>query len=42
VLEQWDNAEKSYTRLIAKYTDKKGNAITPYSENVVQAVQFAK
>ncbi|MGQ9610350.1 MAG: tetratricopeptide repeat protein [bacterium] len=42
ILEQWENAEKAYTKLIAKYTDKKGNPITPFSENVVQAVQFAR
>jgi len=41
-LEQWDEAEGSYGGLIKKYTDENGNEITAFSENVVQAIGFAK
>ena len=41
-LEQYDDAGKSYGDLIAKYTDKNGNPISPFSQNVVQAVAFAR
>jgi len=41
-LEQWEEAEKAYGDLIQKYTDADGNPVSPFSENVVQAVQFAK
>jgi len=41
-LEQWEDAEKAYGSLIKKYTDESGNAIVPFSQNVVQAVQFAR
>jgi tetratricopeptide (TPR) repeat protein len=40
-LERWEDAEKAYGELIARYTDQNGNAISPSSQNVVQAVQFA-
>lgn len=41
-LEQWEKAEKAYEALIQKYTDEKGKPMSPYSENVRQALQFAK
>jgi len=41
-LEDWKQAEDAYGTLIKKYTDANGNAITPFSESVVQAIQFAK
>jgi len=41
-LEYWEGAEKAYEELIAKYTDQNANAISPSSQNVVQAVQFAR
>jgi tetratricopeptide (TPR) repeat protein len=41
-LEQWEDAEGAYGNLIQKYTDADGNPIAPFSDNVVQAVQFAK
>jgi tetratricopeptide (TPR) repeat protein len=41
-LEQWEDAEKAYGDLIQKYTDENGNPIAPFSENVVQAVSFAR
>ena len=41
-LEKWEEAETSYGELIQKYTDENGNAISPFSENVVQAVRFAR
>ena len=40
-LDQYDDAEKAYGALIAKYTDENGNRISPFSQNVVQAVAFA-
>jgi len=42
VMEQWEDAEKAYGRLVAKYTDAKGNPVIPFSETVVQALQYAK
>jgi tetratricopeptide (TPR) repeat protein len=41
-LEQWRKAEDAYGTLIKKYTDANGNPITPFSESVVQALQFAR
>ena len=41
-LEQWKNAEKYYGDLVARYTDQDGNPITPSSQNVIQAVAFAR
>ncbi len=41
-LERWEDAEKAYGELIARYTDQNGNAISPSSQNVVQAVRFAR
>ena len=41
-LEQWENAESAYGELIQKYTDETGNPVTPFSENVVQAVRYAR
>jgi len=41
-VEDWDNSEKAYGGLIRKYTDASGNPIAPFSENVVEAVRFAK
>jgi tetratricopeptide (TPR) repeat protein len=41
-LEQWEEAENAYGELLQKYTDQDGNPISPFSENVVQAVQFAR
>ena len=41
-LEKYDDAEKSYGDLIAKYTDENGNSVSPFSQNVVQAVAFAR
>jgi len=41
-LEKWDESEKAYSDLLGKYTDENGNPIAPFSENVVQAVQFAR
>lgn len=41
-LEQWEDAEKAYENLIQKYTDEMGNPITPFSENIKQALQFAR
>ncbi len=41
-LEQWEEAEKAYGELIARYTDQNANAIPPSSQNVVQAVRFAR
>ena len=41
-LEQWREAEDAYGTLIKKYMDANGNPITPFSESVVQALQFAR
>jgi TolA-binding protein len=41
-LEKWKEAEDAYGALIKKYTDANGNPITPFSESVVQALQFAR
>ena len=41
-LEQWQQAEDAYGALIKKYTDANGNPITPFSDNVVQAIRFAR
>ncbi|MFC1718012.1 hypothetical protein ACFL6S_30405, partial [Candidatus Poribacteria bacterium] len=40
-LEDWESSEKSYTDLINKYTDENGNRIAPFSQNVVQALEYA-
>ena len=41
-LEKWQEGLGAYGELIMKYTDENGNTISPFSENVVQALQFAK
>jgi hypothetical protein len=41
-LEKWQEGLDAYGQLIMKYTDANGNTISPFSENVVQALQFAK
>jgi tetratricopeptide (TPR) repeat protein len=41
-LEDWENAENAYGDLIKKYTDENGNPITPFSEGVVRALQYAR
>ena len=41
-LEKWEDSEKAYGDLINKYTDANGNAVSPFSQNVVQAVAFAR
>jgi hypothetical protein len=41
-LEQWQESEDAYGGLINKYTDENGNPITPFSDNVVQAIRFAR
>ena len=41
-LEKWKEAEDAYTALVEKYTDEYDRPIIPSSENVVQAVNFAK
>jgi tetratricopeptide (TPR) repeat protein len=41
-LENWEESEKSYGDLIKKYTDENGNPVAPYSQNVVQAVAYAR
>jgi tetratricopeptide (TPR) repeat protein len=41
-LEKWREAEDAYGELIKKYTDANGNPVTPFSESVVQALQFAR
>ncbi|MFC1717899.1 hypothetical protein ACFL6S_29835, partial [Candidatus Poribacteria bacterium] len=40
-LEDWESSEKSYGDLIKKYTDANGNRIAPFSQNVVQALEYA-
>ena len=41
-LEKWKEAEEAYEGLIQKYTDEKGNPITPFSENVRAALRYAR
>ena len=41
-LEEWKEAEEAYGELIKKYTDKDGNPVTPFSEDVLQALRFAR
>jgi tetratricopeptide (TPR) repeat protein len=41
-LEDWTKSEKAYGDLVAKYTDENGNPVAPFSQNVVQAVAFAR
>jgi hypothetical protein len=41
-LEDWKKSEKAYGDLVAKYTDASGNPIAPFSQNVVQALAFAR
>jgi len=41
-LDKWEESEKAYGDLIKKYTDDNGNPVTPFSQGVVQAVQFAR
>jgi len=41
-LENWEESEKSYAGLIKKYTDENGNPTAPFSQNVLQAVTFAR
>jgi tetratricopeptide (TPR) repeat protein len=41
-LEKWQEAQDAYGELINKYMDENGNTISPFSDNVVQALQFAK
>jgi tetratricopeptide (TPR) repeat protein len=41
-LEDWEKSEKAYGDLVAKYTDSNGNPIAPFSQNVVQALAFAR
>lgn len=41
-LEQWQEGLDAYGGLIGKYMDENGNTISPFSENVVQALQFAR
>jgi hypothetical protein len=38
----WTKSEKAYGDLVAKYTDENGNPVAPFSQNVVQAVTFAR
>ena len=41
-LGQWQDAEKAYEGLIQKYTDENGNPISPFSDNIIQALRFAR
>ncbi len=41
-LEKWEEAEEAYEGLIQKYTDEKGNPITPFSENARAALRYAR
>ena len=41
-LENWEESEKSYGDLIKKYTDENGNLISPFSQNVLQALNYAR
>ena len=41
-LEQWEDAEEAYETLIQEYTDESGKPISPYSENFIQALRFAR
>lgn len=41
-LEKWQEGLDAYGELLTKYMDENGNTILPFSENVVQALQFAR
>ena len=42
LLEDWENSEKAYGELVARYTDEDGNPIPPSARSVVRAVKYAR
>jgi TolA-binding protein len=41
-LEDWEKAENAYDGLVKKYMDEDGNPISPFSDVVIQALQYAR